>query len=100
MKFAARPVFPIVVLYGIYVILNGHISPGGGFAGGTIIGAGLILYSASYGDENVRRILNYKSFTIVTVVCLLIYFFSKAIRFLLVETILKALYQKAHRGIY
>lgn len=81
LKFAARPVFPIVVLYGIYVILNGHISPGGGFAGGTIIGAGLILYSASYGDENVRRILNYKSFTIVTVVCLLIYFFSKGYSF-------------------
>ncbi len=81
LKFAARPVFPIVVLYGIYVILNGHISPGGGFSGGTIIGAALILYSASYGDENVRRILNYKSFTAVTVACLLIYFFSKGYSF-------------------
>ena len=26
--------FPIIVIYGIYVILNGHLSPGGGFSGG------------------------------------------------------------------
>ena len=29
--------FPVIVLYGIYVILNGHISAGGGFSGGAII---------------------------------------------------------------
>ena len=81
LKFVARFVFPIVTLYGIYVILNGHISPGGGFAGGTIIGAALILYSAAYGDEKVKKVLNYKSFTAVTVTCLLIYFFSKGYSF-------------------
>ena len=81
LKFAARLVFPIVVLYGIYVILNGHISPGGGFAGGTIIGAGLILYSAAFGDEKIKSILNYKSITVTTVSCLLIYFFSKGYSF-------------------
>ena len=41
--------FPIIVIFGIYVILNGHISPGGGFSGGAIIGAGLILYSNAFG---------------------------------------------------
>ena len=35
--------FPIIVIFGIYVILNGHLSPGGGISGGAIIGAGLIL---------------------------------------------------------
>lgn len=33
-----------ILLYGIYVILHGHLSPGGGFAGGTVISAGMILY--------------------------------------------------------
>ena len=37
--------FPVIVIFGIYVILNGHISPGGGFSGGAIMGAGLILCS-------------------------------------------------------
>ncbi len=40
---------PVIILFGIYVILNGHISPGGGFSGGAIIGAGLILYLNAFG---------------------------------------------------
>ena len=31
---------PVIIIYGIYVILNGHLSPGGGFSGGAIIGSG------------------------------------------------------------
>ena len=30
-------VFPFVVIFGIYVVLNGHLSPGGGFLGGAIL---------------------------------------------------------------
>ena len=41
--------FPIIIIFGIYVILNGHLSPGGGFSGGAIIGAGLILYTNAFG---------------------------------------------------
>lgn len=37
-------IMPFIQVFGIYVIVNGHISPGGGFAGGTIIGASFILY--------------------------------------------------------
>ena len=44
----------MIILYGIYVILNGHLSPGGGFSGGSIIGAGLILYAAAYGVDKMR----------------------------------------------
>ena len=47
--------FPIIVIFGIYVILNGHISPGGGFSGGAIIGAGLILYANAFGFEKLNR---------------------------------------------
>lgn len=32
-----------ILTYGIYVMLYGHITPGGGFAGGVIIACGLIL---------------------------------------------------------
>jgi multicomponent Na+:H+ antiporter subunit B len=40
-----------IILYGFYVILHGHISPGGGFAGGTIIGLGIVLMLVIFGDE-------------------------------------------------
>ena len=42
---------PLMIIFGIYVVLNGHISPGGGFSGGAIIGSGLILYLTAYGFE-------------------------------------------------
>ncbi|WP_202623353.1 MnhB domain-containing protein [Alkalibacterium sp. MB6] len=32
-----RVSYPLTLLLGIYLILNGHISPGGGFQGGTIL---------------------------------------------------------------
>lgn len=35
-------IYPFVVLIGLYVILNGHVSPGGGFQGGSILATALI----------------------------------------------------------
>ncbi len=41
----------IIVLFGAYVILHGHLTPGGGFAGGTIIAGAFILLILAYGDD-------------------------------------------------
>lgn len=41
-----------ILLYGIYVILHGHLSPGGGFAGGTVISAGMILYKFVHPEKS------------------------------------------------
>ena len=30
-------IYPIILIFGIYVVLNGHISPGGGFQGGALL---------------------------------------------------------------
>ena len=49
-----------VLLYGIYVIMHGHISPGGGFSGGMIIGLGLLLYILIFGqlwNDNFRQMI-------------------------------------------
>ena len=54
----ARVVVPIVLLFGVYVILNGHLGPGGGFAGGAILGGGLILYVIAFGFEPLERIVS------------------------------------------
>ena len=46
---------PVIFIFGIYVILNGHLSPGGGFSGGATIGAGLILYVSAFGFKKTQR---------------------------------------------
>jgi len=47
-----RMMIPYLQLYGLYIILYGHNSPGGGFAGGTIIASSLILYVLAFGLKN------------------------------------------------
>lgn len=34
---------PIIFLFGLYIIVHGHLSPGGGFAGGVILAGAFIL---------------------------------------------------------
>jgi len=46
---------PFIQMYGIYVVLHGHLSPGGGFAGGMILGISLILYILVFGLDSCLR---------------------------------------------
>ena len=64
---------PVIFIFGIYVILNGHLSPGGGFSGGAIIGAGLILYLSAFGFGKTQRFFNEKVYTMAKVTSLLMY---------------------------
>ena len=59
-KNITRIVIPFAQIYGIYIILNGHISPGGGFAGGAIIGTTLILYTLVFGREKGKKKFSHK----------------------------------------
>ena len=72
---------PIVLLLGVYVVLNGHLSPGGGFSGGAIMGAGLILYVTAFGFAKMRRFFTYKTYQRVVLVALLTYAISKCYSF-------------------
>ncbi|MBS3767650.1 MAG: sodium:proton antiporter [Candidatus Cloacimonetes bacterium] len=35
---------PLIIMFGIYVFTNGHLTPGGGFQGGVIIASGILVY--------------------------------------------------------
>lgn len=69
----ASVLVPIIFLFGVYVILNGHLSPGGGFSGGAMIGAGMILYVAAFGFEKTERFFNEKVYKCVKVTALILY---------------------------
>jgi multisubunit Na+/H+ antiporter MnhB subunit len=44
----------MVFLYGIYVIIHGHLTPGGGFAGGVIIAGSFILLILANGSDFIH----------------------------------------------
>lgn len=81
LKKGAMIVVPIILVYGIYVILNGHLSPGGGFSGGSVLGAGFILFSNAFGFEKTERFLNAKSVKWITFCSLLVYCLAKSYSF-------------------
>ena len=64
---------PVILLYGFYIILNGHLSPGGGFSGGATIGAGLILYVTTFGFHKTKRFFSEKTYDLVKVGALSLY---------------------------
>lgn len=51
---ACRVLFPFIFIYGIYVILFGHYNPGGGFQGGTILAADVIMLRLVLGKATYK----------------------------------------------
>jgi multicomponent Na+:H+ antiporter subunit B len=50
-KTITRLTVGLILLYGIYIVLHGHLSPGGGFAGGVIIALSFIHLMLAYGKD-------------------------------------------------
>ena len=49
-----RIVVPVLILFGIYLIMNGHLSPGGGFQGGVVVAAFYICRYMIYDIYDVK----------------------------------------------
>lgn len=73
--------FPIILLFGVYVLFNGHLGPGGGFSGGAVIGAGLILYLNAFGFAATERFFTIRTFKAVSFSALAFYALAKAYSF-------------------
>ena len=52
-KTITRITVGLILIYGIYIVLQGHISPGGGFAGGVIIALSFIHLLLAFGKDAV-----------------------------------------------
>ncbi len=73
LQWSAFILCPVIFIFGIYVILNGHLSPGGGFSGGAIMGAGLILYVSAFGFKKTQRFFNEKVYKVAKITSLIMY---------------------------
>lgn len=55
LRFLARAMLPVLMLFSLFLLLRGHNQPGGGFVGGLVASVGLILMTLAYGPDEVRR---------------------------------------------
>jgi energy-converting hydrogenase B subunit I len=49
-KTTVNILFPLTMIFGLYVIAHGHLTPGGGFQGGAIVASGCIMLLVAYGS--------------------------------------------------
>ena len=68
-----RLLIPFIQLFGLYVIVHGHSSPGGGFQGGVILAASFILMSIAYGVDAMRQRFPLTAMLVLISVGVLIY---------------------------
>lgn len=45
--------YPLIILYGLYIIYNGHLTPGGGFQGGAILAGVFTIQYLTTDNKNV-----------------------------------------------
>lgn len=50
-KTIANILFPFTMIFGLYVIAHGHLTPGGGFQGGAVVASGCALLLVAYGSR-------------------------------------------------
>jgi len=62
--------FPFILLFGFYVIFNGHISPGGGFQGGAILATGILITNFFEPGKigNLNLLIVFEKYTFVALV--------------------------------
>ncbi len=53
-KKVAQLIAGLIFLYGIYIIVHGHLTPGGGFAGGALIAGAYILVILANGSDAIK----------------------------------------------
>ena len=51
----ARALFPLIVLFGAYIFLHGHLTPGGGFQGGAVIASAFLLLYLARPEQTLSR---------------------------------------------
>lgn len=53
-KTITRIILWMIFLYGIYIILHGHLTPGGGFGGGVVLALGFLSVLVAYGRPTCK----------------------------------------------
>jgi multicomponent Na+:H+ antiporter subunit B len=51
----SRALYPFMMLFGLYIVIHGHLTPGGGFPGGVLLISAIILVTLAYGATRLQE---------------------------------------------
>ena len=73
--YAIRIICPVMLLFGVYLIFNGHVSPGGGFQGGLVIASFFICRYMIYDiyDLPIKKLSRLEDFVFVGIVLVAVF---------------------------
>jgi len=54
-----------ILIYGLYIIIHGHVTPGGGFQGGAVIASGVVMLVVAFGSGEVKKSLRERHLSVV-----------------------------------
>lgn len=54
---ATRLLFPLLLIFSVFLFFRGHNEPGGGFIGGLVGAAAFVLFAVAFGTEITRKLL-------------------------------------------
>lgn len=67
LRVATRLLFPILLVFSVFMMLRGHNLPGGGFVGGLVAASAFVLYALAAGVKGARTVLRVEPHTLLGV---------------------------------
>ena len=56
---------PVIIVFGLYIIAHGHLTPGGGFQGGAVIVSGVVMLLVAFNYQEVKKVLRERTLSII-----------------------------------
>jgi energy-converting hydrogenase B subunit I len=61
----ANQLILFILIFGLYVIMHGHLTPGGGFQGGAVIVSGVVMLLVAFSSKELKKSLRERSLSIM-----------------------------------
>ncbi|MGD2247661.1 MAG: MnhB domain-containing protein [Candidatus Methanofastidiosia archaeon] len=58
-------IYSFIIIFGFYIIMHGHLTPGGGFQGGAVVASGVALVLIAYGYDTTKNYIKKSSLTVL-----------------------------------
>jgi energy-converting hydrogenase B subunit I len=51
----ANQLILFILIFGLYVIAHGHLTPGGGFQGGAVVVSGVVMLLVAFSSQEIKK---------------------------------------------